>query len=151
MKQLLDHLQESGIYTEADLLPFGSRLSELREIIRKDGEGGRHPPQLTKLMTRKLEVCEKMLRKLESTLKVLSVELVPHSIRRSFPSVDSWPQQPPSQSRHEQRSSSCRRSCERSMQSVSTANSSVREVVRSRQVRLSSSVCWRSASRSVTT
>ncbi|SNX84405.1 uncharacterized protein MEPE_03114 [Melanopsichium pennsylvanicum] len=77
MKQLLDHLQESGIYTEADLQPFGSRLIELRDIIRRDGECGRHPPQLTKLMTRKLEICEKTVRKLEGSLKVLSVELVP--------------------------------------------------------------------------
>ncbi|EST05505.1 hypothetical protein PSEUBRA_005186 [Kalmanozyma brasiliensis GHG001] len=96
MKQLLDHLQESGIYTEADLQPFGARLSELREIIRKDGEGGRHPPQLTKLMTRKLEVCGTMLRKLESTLKVLSVELVPiHqkiiSIRRQLAAAAAKP------------------------------------------------------------
>lgn len=96
MKQLLDHLQESGIYTEADLQPFGARLSELREIIRKDGEGGRHPPQLTKLMTRKLDVCETMLRKLESTLKVLSVELVPiHqkiiSIRRQLAAAAAKP------------------------------------------------------------
>ncbi|KAJ9479087.1 Cu(2+) suppressing and bleomycin sensitive protein 1 [Pseudozyma hubeiensis] len=96
MKQLLDHLQESGIYTEADLQPFGSRLSELREIIRKDGEGSRHPTQLTKLMTRKLEACEKMVRKLEGTLKVLSVELVPiHqriiSIRRQLAAAAAKP------------------------------------------------------------
>ncbi|CBQ73071.1 conserved hypothetical protein [Sporisorium reilianum SRZ2] len=96
MKQLLDHLQESGIYTEADLQPFGSRLSELREIIRRDGEGGRHPSQLTKLMTRKLEACEKMVRKLEGSLKVLSVELVPiHqkiiSIRRQLAAAAAKP------------------------------------------------------------
>ncbi|SPO25785.1 uncharacterized protein UTRI_03150 [Ustilago trichophora] len=96
MKQLLDHLQESGIYTEADLQPFGSRLAELREIIRRDGECGRHPPQLTKLMTRKLEVCEKMVRKLEGSLKVLSVELVPiHqkiiSIRRQLAAAAAKP------------------------------------------------------------
>lgn len=96
MKQLLDHLQESGIYTEADLQPFGSRLSELREIIRRDGECGRHPPQLTKLMTRKLEICEKTVRKLEGSLKVLSVELVPiHqkiiSIRRQLAAAAAKP------------------------------------------------------------
>lgn len=96
MKQLLDHLQESGIYTEADLQPFGSRLSELREIIRRDGECGRHPPQLTKLMTRKLEACEKLVRKLEGSLKVLSVELVPiHqkiiSIRRALAAAAAKP------------------------------------------------------------
>ncbi|PWN51883.1 hypothetical protein IE53DRAFT_385739 [Violaceomyces palustris] len=77
MKQLLDHLSESGIYTEADLQPFSSRLSELRDIIRKDADEGKNPPQLTKLMMRKLEGCEKMLKSLEGTLSVLSVELVP--------------------------------------------------------------------------
>ncbi|SAM82027.1 uncharacterized protein UBRO_04288 [Ustilago bromivora] len=96
MKQLLDHLQESGIYTEADLQPFGSRLTELREIIRRDGDCGRHPPQLTKLMTRKLEICEKTVRKLEGSLKVLSVELVPiHqkiiSIRRQLAAAAAKP------------------------------------------------------------
>ncbi|PWN42768.1 hypothetical protein IE81DRAFT_323119 [Ceraceosorus guamensis] len=77
MKQLLDHLAESGIYTEADLQPFSKRLAELRAIIKKDGDAGKHPVQLTKLMTRKLEACEKVLRTLEGTLSVLSVELVP--------------------------------------------------------------------------
>ncbi|UZJ56620.1 hypothetical protein CBS101457_005940 [Exobasidium rhododendri] len=77
MKQLLDHLAESGIYTEGDLQPFSKRLAELWAIVRKDAEQGKHPPQLTKLMMRKLEGCEKVLRTLEGTLSVLSVELVP--------------------------------------------------------------------------
>jgi hypothetical protein len=76
-QQLLDHLAESGIYTEGDLQPFSSRLGELRAIIRKDAEQGKHPPQLTKLMMRKLEGCEKVLKTLQGTLSVLSVELVP--------------------------------------------------------------------------
>jgi hypothetical protein len=46
-------------------------------IVRKDAEQGKHPPQLTKLMLRKLEGCEKVLKTLEGTLSVLSVELVP--------------------------------------------------------------------------
>ncbi len=74
---MFDHLSESGIYTEADLEPFSKRLAELRAIIRKDAEGGKHPPALTKLMMRKLEGCEKTLASLLGTLKVLSVELVP--------------------------------------------------------------------------
>ena len=74
---MLDHLAESGIYTEADLVPFASRLAELRAIVRKDAEQSKHPPQLTKLMMRKLEGCEKVVKTLEGTLSVLSVELVP--------------------------------------------------------------------------
>ncbi|KAN0061769.1 hypothetical protein ACQY0O_005762 [Thecaphora frezii] len=96
MKQLLDHLSESGIYTEADLQPFAARVAEMRDIIRKDSENGRHPPQLTKLMMRKLEGCEKVLKKLEGTLKVLSVELVPYhqkivSIRRQLAAAAAKP------------------------------------------------------------
>lgn len=56
-QQLLDHLAESGIYTEADLQPFSKRLGELRAIVRRDADNAKHPMQLTKLMTRKLEGC----------------------------------------------------------------------------------------------
>ncbi|KAE8203460.1 hypothetical protein CF335_g3011 [Tilletia laevis] len=77
MKQLLDHLAESGIYTETDLKPFADRLRQLREIITRDGEAGRSPVQLTKLMIRKLEGCERVLHDLQGTLSVLSVELLP--------------------------------------------------------------------------
>ncbi|KAE8253864.1 hypothetical protein A4X13_0g3634 [Tilletia indica] len=77
MKQLLDHLAESGIYTETDLKPFADRLRELREIIIRDGEAGRSAVQLTKLMIRKLEGCERVLHDLQGTLSVLSVELLP--------------------------------------------------------------------------
>ncbi|EPQ28632.1 uncharacterized protein PFL1_03935 [Pseudozyma flocculosa PF-1] len=96
MKQLLDHLSESGIYTEADLQPFAARVAEMREIIRKDADSGKQPPQLTKLMMRKLEGCEKVLKKLEGTLKVLSVELVPYhqkivSIRRQLAAAAAKP------------------------------------------------------------
>lgn len=59
LQQLLDHLSESGIYTESDLQPFAQRLAELRAIISRDSDGGKHPPQLTKLMMRKLEGCGK--------------------------------------------------------------------------------------------
>lgn len=96
MKQLLDHLAESGIYTEADLQPFEKRLAELRAIIRRDTEQGKHPTQLTKLMMRKLEGCAKVLQQLQGTLSVLSVELVPiHqklvSIRRQIAAAAAKP------------------------------------------------------------
>lgn len=57
MKQLLGHLAESGIYTEQDLLPFSQRLGELRAIIKRDAEQGKHPTQLTKLMMKKIDGC----------------------------------------------------------------------------------------------
>ncbi|WFC95831.1 hypothetical protein MBRA1_002485 [Malassezia brasiliensis] len=77
MKQLLDHMDESGVYTEADLKPFASRIQELDEIIKRDEQEHKHPPQLTKLMKRKLDVCQQMVNNLENKLSVLSVELLP--------------------------------------------------------------------------
>ncbi|WFD44236.1 hypothetical protein MPSI1_002902 [Malassezia psittaci] len=77
MKQLLDHLDESGVYTESDLKPFASRIEELDEIIKRDEREKKHPPQLTKLMRRKLDGCQQIVNKLENKLSVLSVELLP--------------------------------------------------------------------------
>ncbi|MCO5555841.1 hypothetical protein L7F22_009386 [Adiantum nelumboides] len=106
MKQLLGHLAESGIYTEQDLQPFSHRLSELRAIIKRDAEQGKHPVQLTKLMMKKIEGCEKVLRTLEGTLSVLSVELVPiHqrliSIRRQLIAAAAKPKLTRHEMKHE--------------------------------------------------
>lgn len=106
MKQLLGHLAESGIYTEQDLQPFSHRLSELRAIIKRDAEQGKHPVQLTKLMMKKIDGCEKVLRTLEGTLSVLSVELVPiHqrliSIRRQLIAAAAKPKLTRHEMKHE--------------------------------------------------
>ncbi|KNZ55097.1 hypothetical protein VP01_276g17 [Puccinia sorghi] len=93
MKQLLDHMDESGVYTETDLKPFQSRLDELKVIIIRDEDKEiaakkeaevdgvpdeeLHPEGLTKLLLRKWEECNKMLKSLLASLSVLSVELVP--------------------------------------------------------------------------
>ncbi|WFD32570.1 hypothetical protein MSPP1_003618 [Malassezia sp. CBS 17886] len=77
MKQLLDHMYESAAYTEADLKPFVSRIQELREIVKSDEQESKHPPQLTKLMMRKLEGLQQVVSKMENSLSVLSVELLP--------------------------------------------------------------------------
>lgn len=61
-QQLLDHMNQSGIYTQADLQPFAQRLQVLKQIIKKDKEEGRHPPAIVKLMMRKLEDSGKSLR-----------------------------------------------------------------------------------------
>ena len=61
MKQLLDHMDESAVYTEADLMPFVSRIQELREMIKNDERQNKHPPQLTKLMSHKLEACQRVV------------------------------------------------------------------------------------------
>ena len=76
MKQLLDHMDESAVYTEADLTPFISRIQELREIIKNDERQNKPPPQLTKLMAHKLEACQQVVNRLQNSLSVISVELL---------------------------------------------------------------------------
>ncbi len=115
-QQLLDHLNESGIYTQQDLQGFATRLQVLKTIIKKDREEGKHPDAIVKLMTRKLEDTgefgpayeakpppltrvtppERMLQTLLKSLSVLSVELVPiHqrliTIRRALAALSTIP------------------------------------------------------------
>ncbi|THH19251.1 hypothetical protein EW146_g1894 [Bondarzewia mesenterica] len=76
-QQILDHMNESAIYNEADLAPFHRRLTELRNIIKHDADSGKHPEAMTKLLERQLGECESILRSLQDSLAVLSVELIP--------------------------------------------------------------------------
>jgi len=57
MRQILDHMNESGIYNESDLAPFHRRLAELRQIVRADAESGKHPVAMCKLLDRQLNEC----------------------------------------------------------------------------------------------
>lgn len=93
MKQLLEHMDESGVYTESDLKPFQERLTELKTIIIRDEDKEiaakkeaevegipdeeLHPEGLTKLLLRKWEACNRMVKSLLSSLSVLSIELAP--------------------------------------------------------------------------
>ncbi|KAI0819680.1 hypothetical protein BC628DRAFT_1401579 [Trametes gibbosa] len=77
MRQILIHMDESGIYNESDLNPFHRRLSELRNILQHDMESGKHPPAMTKLLERQLNECDNLLLKLQDSLSVLSPELIP--------------------------------------------------------------------------
>ncbi|OCH87511.1 hypothetical protein OBBRIDRAFT_796116 [Obba rivulosa] len=77
MRQILDHMNESGIYNESDLAPFHRRLSELRQILQHDVESGKHPVAMTKLLERQLNDCDNILRELQDSLAVLSPELIP--------------------------------------------------------------------------
>ncbi|KAI9064121.1 hypothetical protein FKP32DRAFT_1675666 [Trametes sanguinea] len=77
MRQILVHMDESGVYNESDLAPFHRRLAELRNIVQHDMESGKHPPAMTKLLERQLNECENLLRKLQDSLAVLSPELIP--------------------------------------------------------------------------
>lgn len=48
-------MNESGVYTETDLQPYRTRLAELRTVIAHEVESGQLPPQMEKLLIRKLE------------------------------------------------------------------------------------------------
>ncbi|KAH7105846.1 hypothetical protein BKA62DRAFT_688188 [Auriculariales sp. MPI-PUGE-AT-0066] len=77
IRQLLDHLNESAVYGEADLQPFRSRIDELREIVHSDIDSGKHPEAMTRLLERQLHECDTILNEMQDSLAVLSVELVP--------------------------------------------------------------------------
>ncbi|GAA6015674.1 hypothetical protein JCM11491_007191 [Sporobolomyces phaffii] len=115
MKRLLTHLNESGIYTEADLKPYQSRLGELRDIISdgdptnqaNDSEARRgtsaevqaeleRDKAMTKLMYEKWDACDRLVKKLSVSLTQLSSELAPlHqrliTLRRSLASIAARP------------------------------------------------------------
>jgi len=57
MQQILDHMNESGVYNESDLDPFHRRIAELRQIIKNDEEFKRHPKAMIKLLERQLKDC----------------------------------------------------------------------------------------------
>ena len=54
-------MNESAVYSEADLIAFQIRLEELREIVRKDVESGLHPAAMTRLLERQLNECGSLL------------------------------------------------------------------------------------------
>ncbi|KZT65752.1 hypothetical protein DAEQUDRAFT_814051 [Daedalea quercina L-15889] len=77
MRQILEHMDESGVYNESDLAPFHRRLAELRGVVRNDAESGKHPMAMTTLLERQLNECENVLKSMQESLAVLSPELVP--------------------------------------------------------------------------
>ncbi|KIM90620.1 hypothetical protein PILCRDRAFT_812376 [Piloderma croceum F 1598] len=74
MRQILNHMNESAVYNESDLVPFHRRLNELRQIVQHNTK---HPDALTKLLERQLNECDGILRSLQESLAVISVELTP--------------------------------------------------------------------------
>ncbi|CAK9786470.1 unnamed protein product [Cutaneotrichosporon oleaginosum] len=77
MRQILTHLDESGIYTEAYLQGFKDRIDQLRDIIKHDRDEQKHPEAVLKYMSWKLDGNDAILRNLMESLGVLNVELVP--------------------------------------------------------------------------
>ncbi|KAJ1800711.1 hypothetical protein LPJ59_000880 [Coemansia sp. RSA 2399] len=82
IKQNIELFKESGIYTDADLEPFRTRLREIRQIVDHESdkdaseEADVIKPEL-KLVSRRLEQCEKELSALEETTRIISDELTP--------------------------------------------------------------------------
>lgn len=77
MRQILTHMEESGLYNETDVLPFQRRLQDLRSIVQHDAESGKHPEALTKLLERQLNELDAIVRSLQESLSDISVELIP--------------------------------------------------------------------------
>ncbi|TEB33069.1 hypothetical protein FA13DRAFT_1754197 [Coprinellus micaceus] len=77
MRQILNHMNESTVYNESDLKPFQRRLAELRDIVSRDSEAGKHPKALTKLLERQLNECDGVVKDMLESLSVLSPELAP--------------------------------------------------------------------------
>ncbi|GAA6049334.1 hypothetical protein JCM3770_007293 [Rhodotorula araucariae] len=86
MKRLLTHLNESGIYTEADLKPYQARLAELKLIIQEgapSADDGRDSTErardsaMTALLLSKWDACDRLVSKLASSLAQLAPELSP--------------------------------------------------------------------------
>ena len=79
-------VNESGIYTEADLKPYQSRLAELKLIINEGApseDDGRDETDrardtaMTKLLLSKWDACDRLVTKLASSLSQLAPELFP--------------------------------------------------------------------------
>ncbi|KAI6041222.1 hypothetical protein EDC04DRAFT_3110067 [Pisolithus marmoratus] len=77
MRQILTHMEESGVYNESDIPPFQRRLQELRSIVQHDAESGKHPEAMTKLLERQLNELDAIVRSLQESLSDISVELIP--------------------------------------------------------------------------
>jgi hypothetical protein len=56
-QQILEHMNESGVYSESDLAPFHRRLTDLRNIVQADKSSGKHHDAMTKLLERELNQC----------------------------------------------------------------------------------------------
>lgn len=75
IRQLLDHMRESMVYSEADLGPFQKRLEDLRQVVKDDAAN--NPPAMVQLLERKLNQCDAIVKEMTESLSVLSPELVP--------------------------------------------------------------------------
>jgi len=74
-KRLLDHVADSGVFTNADIDPIRARLADMRAIVQKDELAGETPESIMHLIKHKLDLCDAGLAYLTERLSVLSPEL----------------------------------------------------------------------------
>lgn len=98
-------MNESGIYTEADLKPYQSRLAELKQIIEDerarassmtDAVERERDLAMTSLLLAKWDACDRLVKKLASSLSQLAIELYPMhqrliTLRRLLASIAARP------------------------------------------------------------
>ncbi|KAK9462531.1 uncharacterized protein V1516DRAFT_670510 [Lipomyces oligophaga] len=94
VQRLLEHLNESRIYSYNELSPIEERLGEIRGIIDRDE--ATESPEITQLVRAKAAVCDAELKELKDSLSTLSPELSPIlqqlvSIRRQIVAAGSKP------------------------------------------------------------
>lgn len=77
IRQLLDHMSESAVYSEPDLNSFRTRIDQLHALIREDTESGKHPEAMTRLLERKLNDCGAIVDAMQDSLAELPEELIP--------------------------------------------------------------------------
>ncbi|CAB4477490.1 uncharacterized protein OCT59_013155 [Rhizophagus irregularis] len=77
LKQCLDHLNESGVYTIDELTPHKNRLMDMKRIINNDEENKAIAEPHLKLLNKKLISCEKVLNQLLDSGLNLSDDLAP--------------------------------------------------------------------------
>ncbi|KAI8595431.1 hypothetical protein EDD21DRAFT_391257 [Dissophora ornata] len=77
IKQCLTGLQESGIYAAEDLKQYEDRLKELEAIIRVDEAKASIPDIQTRILRRKLDFNNGLLKELQDAAQSISPELAP--------------------------------------------------------------------------
>lgn len=69
VQSLLDHLEESKVYSDNDTVPIRKRLEEIQQIIEDDSES--ESPEVIQLIKQKLNVSFKTLKEVEDSMKAV--------------------------------------------------------------------------------
>ncbi|KAF9913743.1 hypothetical protein BX616_009673 [Lobosporangium transversale] len=77
IKQCLTGLQESGVFAAEDLKQYEDRLKQLEDFIKVDEAKSSTPDIQTKILRRKLDFNNKLLKELQDAVKSISPELAP--------------------------------------------------------------------------